>query len=219
MFPFRVGVCLLFVMMASAEPRATGSSAIEEVKVRSVYRHNFMPTFGDTTAPIGFINFCRLNADKCLSNSDGHARLSLSFERKSELAGVNDRVNALIRPATDQELYGAVEHWTIPVSQGDCEDYVLLKRKLLMDSGWPSSALLITVVRDERGDGHAVLTVRTKQGDLILDNKQSRIVPWRETGYEFIKRQSYREPSAWVSLTPAEAYIAGAASARSLPQD
>jgi len=27
---------------------------------------------------------------------------------------------------------------------GDCEDYVLLKRKMLIDAGWPREALLIT---------------------------------------------------------------------------
>ena len=50
---------------------------------------------------------------------------------------------------TDLDLYGRIEHWTYPAAMGDCEDYVLLKRRLLRERGWPSSALLITVVRDE----------------------------------------------------------------------
>ena len=37
--------------------------------------------------------------------------------------------------------------------------------------GWPESKLLITVVRDENNEGHAVLTVRTDEGDFILDNR------------------------------------------------
>ncbi len=219
MFPFRVLFCLVFIVTASAEPKATGSSVVESQKFRETPVKSFMPTFGETTPPIGFVNFCRINADKCAANTNTHVRMTLSAEKRSELAGVNDRVNALIRPATDADLYGEVEHWTIPVNQGDCEDYVLLKRQLLMESGWPSSALLITVVRDEQGDGHAVLTVRTRQGDLVLDNKQSRIISWAETGYEFVKRQSYRDPSAWVSLAPSEAYFARAASARKPRQD
>ncbi len=44
---------------------------------------------------------------------------------------------------------------------GDCEDYALLKRKMLMQAGWPREALLMTVVRDKKGEGHAVLTVKT----------------------------------------------------------
>ena len=53
---------------------------------------------------------------------------------------------------------------------GDCEDYVLLKRKMLMQAGWPRQALLITVVRDEQGDGHAVLTVKTDKGDIACEH-------------------------------------------------
>jgi predicted transglutaminase-like cysteine proteinase len=74
--------------------------------------------------------------------------------------------------------------------------------KRLVESRWPASALLITVVKDEFGEGHAVLTVRTDRGDLILDNKRSEIMPWHETGYFFIKRQSARDPLQWVSLIP-----------------
>jgi predicted transglutaminase-like cysteine proteinase len=59
---------------------------------------------------------------------------------------------------------------------------------------------LITVVRDEFNEGHAVLTARTDDGDFILDNKTSRIVPWHKTPYFFIKRQSARDPGNWVSL-------------------
>ncbi len=35
-----------------------------------------------------------------------------------------------------------------------------------MQAGWPREALLITVVRDKKGDGHAVLTVKTDKGDF-----------------------------------------------------
>jgi len=52
---------------------------------------------------------------------------------------------------------------------GDCEDYALLKRKLLLQAARPRPALLITVARDRNGDGHAVLTVkRQSQGDPNL---------------------------------------------------
>jgi len=198
MISFRVGICLVFIVTASSKPNATGWAPEQPTRSRQA----FMPTFGETTPPIGHVNFCRANAESCRANTDALGRVLLTASRRSQLAGVNDRVNTLIKPATDLDLYGVVEHWTIPKRQGDCEDYVLLKRKLLMDLGWSSSTLLITVVRDERGDGHAVLTVRSTYGDLILDNKHSRILPWALTGYEFIKRQSHRDPEAWVSLTP-----------------
>ncbi len=87
--------------------------------------------------------------------------------------------------------------------RGDCEDYALLKRHELMRLGWPSSALLITVVRDERGEGHAVLTARTAGGDLILDNKVNEVRLWSSTPYQFLLRQSWANPQAWMSLAPA----------------
>ena len=61
---------------------------------------------------------------------------------------------------------------------------------MLIESGWPREALLITVVRDKKGDGHAVLTVKTDKGEFILDNQNEDILPWSETGYRFVKRQS-----------------------------
>jgi predicted transglutaminase-like cysteine proteinase len=98
------------------------------------------------------------------------------------------------------------DYWTVPRRQGDCEDYVLLKRKRLMALGWPASALLITVVRDERGDGHAVLTARTQQGDFILDNKTDEIKLWYQAGYRFVMRPSYLNPRVWLSLDAKERY-------------
>ena len=37
---------------------------------------------------------------------------------------------SMIEPVTDQQLWGVEEKWSYPVNKGDCEDYVLLKRKL-----------------------------------------------------------------------------------------
>ena len=72
----------------------------------------------------------------------------------------------------------------LPTDRGDCEDYALLKQKLLIERGWPSSSLLMTVVRDEKGEGHAVLTARTSQGDFVLDNKVEAVKLWNRSGYE-----------------------------------
>jgi len=71
---------------------------------------------------------------------------------------------------------------------------------MLIQSGWPREALLVTVVRDNDDDGHAVLTVVTDKGDYVLDNKSDFIVLWSDTGYRFVKRQSQSDPNVWVSL-------------------
>ena len=73
-----------------------------------------------------------------------------------------------------------------------------------MQAGWPASALLMTVVFDEKGEGHAVLTARTLQGDFILDNKTDEIKLWSKTGYQFVMRQSYLNPRVWMALDPRE---------------
>jgi predicted transglutaminase-like cysteine proteinase len=79
---------------------------------------------------------------------------------------------------------------------------------MLMQAGWPRQALLVTVVRDKGGDGHAVLTVKTDKGELVLDNQNEQILLWSETGYRFVKRQSQSDPNVWVAL--GEPHSAGA---------
>ena len=127
---------------------------------------------------------------------------------------MNTAVNTSIQPVTDLELYGKVEYWTYPTNnKGDCEDYVLLKQRILMERGWPESTLLITVVRDENNEGHAVLTVRTDKGDFVLDNKRRDIMRFADTPYTYIKQQSERNPLVWISLLPPDSVPQTAVSA------
>ena len=168
------------------------------------YASPFMRVFGLAQPPYGFVNFCERMPQECAQGPQEDQRFFASSARLAELEAVNRAVNHEIEPVTDLELYGLTDYWTIPTTKGDCEDYVLLKRKRLLRLGWPASALLITVVRDERGEGHAVLTVRTMQGDFILDNKTDEIKVWHRTRYDFIMRQSYLNPRVWMSLDPRE---------------
>ncbi len=162
-----------------------------------------MHLYGTTDAPIGHLKFCYQNPADCLPRGRGDSEMLLTTSRWTELQSVNRDINGTIKPLSDQVQYGTVENWTYPLSgKGDCEDYVLLKQRKLSQLGWAASALLITVVRDENGEGHAVLTVRTHRGDLILDNKHSHILAWSNTPYTFIKRQSGADPRQWVSLIP-----------------
>ena len=160
----------------------------------------FMRVYGPTLPSFGFVSFCERHPKECRQGSLEEARLELTPERLDELDHVNRSVNRLIEPATDHEIYGLAEYWAIPMNRGDCEDYALLKRQVLMMRGWPASALLMTVVRDEKGEGHAILTARTAKGDFILDNKVDDLKPWHATGYTYIMRQSYIDPKVWVSL-------------------
>ncbi len=157
---------------------------------------------GDITRPpIGWVEFCAEHVSECKVAPSEPRSVVLSLRLWRDLVRINQAVNANIRPMTDLEHYGVVEKWAYPDDgYGDCEDYVLLKRRMLMEAGWPREALLITVVRETSGDGHAVLTVRTDHGDFVLDNQNEAIVLWSESGYRFVKRQSQSDPNVWVSL-------------------
>jgi predicted transglutaminase-like cysteine proteinase len=82
----------------------------------------------------------------------------------------------------------------------------------LIKKGWPVGSLLLTVVRDEKGEGHAVLTARTLQGDFILDNKLEEVRLWNQTPYQFVMRQSYLNPRVWVALDTRQSPLATALS-------
>ena len=154
---------------------------------------------GLTNPPLGYLDFCRQSPQECLPRGGG-AAMRLDEARWRELNELNTLVNRAVIPVTDLDQYRAEEVWTMPGKYGDCEDYVLLKRKLLAESGWPTGSLLITVVFDEMNAGHAVLLVRTDRGDIVLDNKTDAIRRWQETPYRYVKRQSVENPNRWVSL-------------------
>ncbi len=167
-----------------------------------------MPTLGRTSQPIGHLWLCQQLPNECATKSRSTAAPKLTRKAWRDLVEINTYSNMTIEPFTDHEIYGVEEHWTYPVSYGDCEDYVLMKRKILMDRGWPPSSLLITVVKREDGEGHAVLTVRTDKGDFVLDNLQPEVKRWHKTPYRFLKRQSERHSGHWITIDDPRTQVA-----------
>jgi len=154
-----------------------------------------------TRPPIGWVGFCAEYAGECDTRPLEARDVLLTPRIWKDLARINKWVNDSVWPITDVEHWGVIDRWNYPDDgYGDCEDYVLLKRRMLMQAGWPRQALLITVVRDHNDEGHAVLTVKTDKGEFILDNQTPDILLWSETGYHFVKRQSQTDPNVWVSL-------------------
>jgi predicted transglutaminase-like cysteine proteinase len=152
-------------------------------------------------APAGFATFCSANPSECARSGPLVRQVPLTPGRWHELQSINSHINDTISEVSDLDLHGRGDVWSIPVGgRGDCEDYALLKRKLLLERGWPSSAVLVTVVRTGTGEGHAVLTVVTDQGDYVLDNKTARIRRWFETGYMFFTRQTQSNPRSWTAV-------------------
>jgi predicted transglutaminase-like cysteine proteinase len=158
-----------------------------------------MRTGGVTSQPIGHYQFCQKNRRECSSIRNANpAKVTAVGWRV--IRDVNASVNRAIRPVTDRELFGRDELWTYPNGAGDCEDFVLLKRKKLMERGFAAADLLITVVRKPDGEGHAVLTVRSSEGDFILDNLENEVKLWSETPYRYLKRQASFHAGRWVSI-------------------
>ena len=173
----------------------------------------FISPGGAARAPTGWKEFCAEYAPECDTSEIAARDATLTSQAWNELVRINQWVNDTVKPMTDLEHWGVTERWNYPDDgYGDCEDYVLLKRRMLIQSGWPRETLLVTVVRDKKGEGHAVLTVTTDKGDYILDNQNEDIFLWWKTGYRFVKRQSRPNPNVWVSLGNSRPAIATATS-------
>lgn len=161
-----------------------------------------MPT-GNAPAPTpaGFISFCMRFATQCETAHGLATSVTLTDQAWRSLTRINRDVNDSIWPESDAEHYGRAEFWTIPTDgYGDCDDYAVTKRKALMDAGFPAPALRLAVVDAPGAGRHAVLTIATDKGDLVLDNLRNEIMPWNATGFTWIERQDASNPIKWVSL-------------------
>lgn len=172
------------------------SATLSEASTKAAH----MQTTGRTLQPIGHAVFCQQFKSECSVKSKNTKPVVLNRKLWKQLVDINYQVNMAVEPVTDQEYYKTEEYWAYPKKYGDCEDYALLKRYMLLQQGWPASSLLITVVKQVSGDGHAVLTVRTDLGDFALDNLRMKIDTWDKTPYRYIKRQSEKNTGKWMSI-------------------
>jgi predicted transglutaminase-like cysteine proteinase len=176
----------------------------------SAQASDYMVTGGLTSQPIGHYEFCKVHPSECTIRPRDLRPASMDAALWKEIVNVNVEVNKSVSPMNDIDLYGKDEVWTYPDGYGDCEDYVLEKRRQLNALGLSLSDLLITVVRKPDGEGHAVLTVRTDQGDFILDNLTDTVRLWDATGYRFLKRQAADNTGRWVAIREGQTTLVGA---------
>ena len=164
-----------------------------------------------TSVPYGWVDFCGRRPEECELGKLKPLDVRMTRASWTQLNRVNKRVNDAIEPMTNLAHWGTtLDHWDYPVDgKGDCKVYALYKRKLLIEAGFPRQALLMTVVRDLEGDGHAILTVKTDRGEFVLDNLTDEIRPWDANGYTYLKRQAQDDPNVWLDL----------GGARGLPRD
>ena len=190
---------LVGLVLTAGEARATGKEATAPADRQA---NRFARVYGAAAPPLGFVRFCSRAPQSCRRDQRAVNRLHMTDEHWRLAYQINSFINSHIAPLSDAELYGEVEYWAFPADAGDCEDYALLKQRYLERLGFSRSALLLTVVLDEKNEGHALLTLATDEGDFILDNRNNQIRSWDSTDYTFLKRQSQRNPRQWVSLAP-----------------
>jgi predicted transglutaminase-like cysteine proteinase len=162
---------------------------------------SYAPVGGPASVPYGWADFCRRYAGECDGGPLASLDVNLTPQAMKEIERVDKWVNTHIKPVSDMEHWGVIDQWDYPVDgKGDCEDYALFKRKILMDEGFPRQALLMTVVKDEHNEGHAILAIKTNAGDFVLDNLNDVMKPWDRTGYRFVKRQSQTDQNIWLQI-------------------
>ncbi len=159
---------------------------------------------GDARAPYAWTDFCKRSPAECRVDVNEAERVEMTPKLWKTMVALNSRINRDIEAITDEDHWGVVDRWDLAEDgKGDCEDFSLLKRKRLAEAGVPRRAMLMTVVIDEENAGHAVLMVRTDRGDFILDNKRNAVLPWNQTGYVYVKRESQLR-TGWTSLGGAQ---------------
>ncbi|MFY0690789.1 MAG: transglutaminase-like cysteine peptidase [Paracoccaceae bacterium] len=147
-------------------------------------------------APLGAGNICQKYEWACATSKRGSK--ALTDHQLKVAQRINRAVNRRVTQITDQSQYREEEVWALPTRRGgDCEDFVLLKKRLLMSSGIAPERLLIATALDRRRNSHAVLILRTDEGDYVLDNLNNRMLHWKETGYIFLRLQNSDAPHSW----------------------
>ncbi len=191
------------LMMAALAIAASGIIANEARSAASAdgSKAIYIAVGNKSLPPYGWVDFCHRYAHECDAPAATPMDVNWTPEAAKRVKKINSLVNNNITPMSDMDHWGVVDRWDYPTDgYGDCEDYVLMKRRLLMEEGFPRQALLVTVVKDQRGDGHAVLTVKTNKGEFILDNLEEEVRAWNETPYKFVKRQSQADQNVWVDI-------------------
>lgn len=124
--------------------------------------------------------------------------------RWRQLVTINTKINRTLPPQTDTATWGVGDYWAIPsdvsAPGGDCEDYVLEKRKALLKAGFPATSLNIALVSTPQGETHAVLLVATRDGEFVLDNLSPWVRPWNVTPYVWRIRQVNGEAFRWAEI-------------------
>ncbi|QNH72090.1 putative transglutaminase-like cysteine peptidase [Rhizobium phage P11VFA] len=121
-----------------------------------------------TTPPFGYTLFCAKYKTNCASS--GPASIAQTAKLMADLKLINARVNAAITPTPD-----AYESWDLYPKLGDCDDFVMTKRDVLIKMGYPVSALRHDEARCPDQDGLPCVGVPALRGRDRLPRATPRL--------------------------------------------
>ncbi len=103
----------------------------------------------------------------------------------SKLKTVNQRVNKIIAFKSDIEQYGVTDYYAKPEEtfknrKGDCEDYAILKMRLLHDLGISDNVYLVHLKVVQTKEAHMVLMVKDGGKEYILDNLINSVADYQD---------------------------------------
>ena len=197
-FMARRSPSILFAILAG-----TLSAGHADARNRSAQDSNLLAPIMDaspTLAPFQHVRFCLRYPSDCKSNPAENDHIDLDAETSELLKRVNHSVNLSIIPTVKDYGPNLGDGWTIAPDTGDCNDYAVTKRHQLLESGLPSKALRLSVVKTASGIGHLVLVVVTTKGDVVMDNLTEVIRPWQSTDYHWLKIQSAIDSKFWYEV-------------------
>jgi predicted transglutaminase-like cysteine proteinase len=189
---------ILFAILAG-----TLSAGDADARNRSAQDSNLLTPIMDaspTLAPFQHVRFCLRYPSDCKSSPAENDHIDLDAETSELLKRVNHSVNLSIIPTVKDYGPNLGDGWTIAPDTGDCNDYAVTKRHQLLESGLPSKALRLSVVKTASGIGHLVLVVVTTKGDFVMDNLTEVIRPWQSTDYHWLKIQSAADSKFWYEV-------------------
>lgn len=141
-----------------------------------------------TLGPAGFYRMCIDSPSDCRRASQTRV---LSVEEVQE---INSSVNASIRPRVE---FPGKDDWRMGPRTGDCEDYAITKRRLLIARGLGSANARIAV-GELKGGSHAVLLVTLSGQTYVLDNLTNTIWSAERSTMKITSIQSANNPRMWL---------------------
>lgn len=171
-----------------------------------------LPSIGPVVTPQLIKDFARREPEfiSLAARQTSQPKLLYSTELLKTLTEVNNQVNASVTWTSDEDVWGEEDNWDFPCQYhnhlfDDCDSFALLKLKLLLEKGLPSTPFMFVTGYDELGEGHAILVVSTTAGDFVLDNRFAAVmsVPALiKRGYNFLWRSGSAEhlDGAWVRM-------------------